>query len=257
MRIAAIYDIHGNLPALEAVLHDIEREQVDALVVGGDVIAGPMPSETLALLQQVTISTHFIHGNAESELLRYLAGEEPGGLSERANEEARWLAKTLGAEHQQVLSQWPATLQLEIEGWGQVLFCHATPNSDIEVFTRLTPEEKLLTIFENLGVVLVVCGHTHMQFDRLIGDIRVVNAGSVGMPFGKTGANWLLLDSDIKFRHTNYDLAQATERIRQSNYPHAEDFAANNILQTPSEAMALKMLAQLENIQAEFGKHSS
>ncbi|MCG8351992.1 MAG: metallophosphatase family protein [Chloroflexales bacterium] len=251
MRAAALYDVHGNLPALEAVLHDLSDAKVDCIVVGGDVVAGPMPSETLALLQSVGIATHFIRGNAESELLRYLAGKEPGGLSARANEEARWLAQTLMPEHKNFVSLWSTTLELEIGGLGRVLFCHATPNSDIEVFTRLTPEEKLAPIFENLTVSLVVCGHTHMQFDRRIGGMRVVNAGSVGMPFGKTGADWLLLDTDIEFRHANYDLTEAAERIRQSNYPQAEDFAANNLLQTPSEAQALDMLSLLEVRQAQ------
>ncbi|MFZ1398175.1 MAG: metallophosphoesterase, partial [Candidatus Promineifilaceae bacterium] len=91
MRIAAVYDIHGNLPALEAVLSEIVKESVDCIVVGGDVVAGPLPNESLQLLQSLDIPTQFIRGNAESELLRHLAGEPPGGLSERANEEARWV----------------------------------------------------------------------------------------------------------------------------------------------------------------------
>lgn len=250
MRVATLYDIHGNLPALEAVLHEIEGETVDAIVVGGDVVAGPLPSETLALLQNIGIPTYFIRGNAESELFRCLAGEEPGGLSERANREAYWVAQTLTPEHKQIISRWSKTVELQLNGWGNVLFCHATPESDILVFTQLTPEEKLLPLFEHLNVSLVVVGHTHMQFDRTIGSVRVVNAGSVGLPFGRTGADWLLLDTDIQFRHTDYDVAQAAEQIRQSNYPQAEDFAANNVLQTPSKSQALEMLSQLEAIQA-------
>jgi diadenosine tetraphosphatase ApaH/serine/threonine PP2A family protein phosphatase len=210
-----------------------------------------MPSETLTLLQSVSITTHFIRGNAEAELLRYWAGEEPGGLSERANEEARWLAQILMPEHKQFLSRWPATLELELDGQGRVLFCHATPCSDTQVFTRLTSEEKLAPIFGNLTVSLVVCGHTHMQFERRIGGVRVVNAGSVGMPFGKTGSDWLLLDTEIELRHTDYNMTEAAARIRQSNYPQAEDFAANNVLQMPSEDQALAMLSLLEMRQAQ------
>jgi len=254
MRVAAIYDIHGNLPALEAVFNEVCAEKVDCIVVGGDVVAGPLPSETLGFLQDIRIPTHFIHGNAESELLRCVKGEEPGGLSEIANEEAHWLAQTLGPDQKQFVSSWSSTVELEIEGLGQVLFCHATPNSDIEIFTRLTPEEKLAPIFDELAVSLMVCGHTHMQFDRVISGTRIMNAGSVGMPFGRTGADWLLLDKDAEFRHTNYDLANAAERIRRSNYPHAEDFAANNILQAPTEDQALEMLTQLEARQADTRK---
>lgn len=251
MRVAAVYDIHGNLPALEAVLQEIKREAVDYVVVGGDVVAGPLPNETLQLLQSVTLPTHFIRGNAESELLRVLAGEAPGGLSERADEEAYWLAKTLTPEHKQFVASWPATATLEVAGWGQILFCHATPRSDIQVFTRLTPEEKLVPWFEGVNASLVICGHTHMQFERTVGDVRVVNAGSVGMPFGQTGADWLLLDGGIALQHTKYDLVQAADQIRQSNYPDAEAFASNNVLQAPSEARALEMLMQLEARQAD------
>lgn len=250
MRIAAVYDIHGNLPALEAVLAEIERESVDCLVVGGDVVAGPMPSETVALLQNSSIPAHFIRGNAESELLRHLAGDDPGGLSERANEEARWVADTLSAEHKQFVAGWAASVSLPVNGWGNVLFCHATPHSDITVFTRATPEEKLHPLFADVAESVVVCGHTHMQFDRPVGSVRILNAGSVGMPFGSTGAYWLLLDSEIVFKQTDYDLAQAAERIRQSNYPHAESFAANSVLQAPPLAQAVEFLSQLEAKQS-------
>ncbi|MEM7535429.1 MAG: metallophosphoesterase family protein [Chloroflexota bacterium] len=246
MRIAAIYDIHGNLPALEAVLQDIDDKSVDHLLVGGDVVAGPMPSETLTLLQAVDIPTHFIRGNAESEVIRHINGQTPGGLSELADEEAYWVAKVLTTEHKQFITSWTETHEIEINGLGTVLFCHATPNSDVTVFTRLTPEEKIAPTFAPISASLVVCGHTHMQFDRMIGGIRVVNAGSVGMPFGQTGASWLLIGDDVEMMHTDYDLEKAAERIRQSGYPHAEDFAENNILQAPSEADAMEMLLRLE-----------
>lgn len=250
MRIAAIYDIHGNLTALEAVLHEINQDNVDCIVVGGDVIAGPMPAETLTLLQNISIPIHFIHGNAESELLRHLVGEKPLGLSKRADERTYWVAKKLSEDHKQFISGWPATIDLMVDGYGKILFCHATPNSDIEVFTQHSPEKKLVDIFESQNAALVICGHTHMQFDRNIGDVRVVNAGSVGMPFGHTGADWLLIGTEVEFRHTDYDISKAAERIRQSSYPHADDFTTNNILQPPSKAKALEMLSQLETKQA-------
>jgi len=127
-----------------------------------------------------------------------------------------------------------------------VLFCHSTPRSETEVFTRLTAEDRLLPLFEPLQVAVVVCGHTHMQFDRMIGRTRVVNAGSLGMPFGEPGAYWLLLGSDVQLRHTPYDLAKAAERIRETNYPQAEEFAARNILQPPSEEEMLERFAKVE-----------
>ena len=251
MKIAALYDIHGNLPALEAVLQAVRAADVDLIVVGGDVVAGPQPIDTLACLQAESANTpiQFIRGNAESELLRCVAGQEIGGLSERANDEARWLASYLPENLIQFIAQWPATVAHNIDGQ-TVLFCHATPQNDIDVFTRLTSEERLMSIFGALDASLVVCGHTHMQFARTVGDMRLVNAGSVGMPFGHTGADWLLFDGAVQFQHTEYDLSQAAVRIRQSDYPQAEAFAANNVLQAPAEEAALQMLAQLEARQA-------
>lgn len=136
---------------------------------------------------------------------------------------------------------------MSVIGLGDVLFCHATPRDPNEIFTRLTPESKLLPIFENLNASVVVCGHTHMQFDRMIGSVRVVNAGSVGMPFGRPGADWLVLTGPkIEMRHTDYDLASAVERIRRSGYPLAEEFAATNILQPPSESSMVELFSRAE-----------
>jgi predicted phosphodiesterase len=127
-----------------------------------------------------------------------------------------------------------------------VLFCHATPRNDTEVFTRLTPEGRLVPVFDGFDVAVVVCGHTHMQFDRTVGRVRVVNAGSVGMPFGGPGAYWLLLGPGVALRHTSYDLTKAAERIRDTEYPQAEDFATRCVLRPPSEEQTLAAFARAE-----------
>jgi predicted phosphodiesterase len=202
MRVAALYDIHGNLPALEAVLQEVRHADVDQIVVGGDVIPGPLPCETLRRLLDLDLPKHFIHGNGELAILAQMAGARTGSVTywgtmtgarppESIIEIYRWTAAQLQPEFEPVLARWPKTLQLEIDGLGEVLFCHSTPRSETEGFTRLTAEERLLPIFEGLNARVVVCGHTHMQFDRTIGKTRVVNAGSVGMPFGEPGACWL------------------------------------------------------------------
>ena len=246
MQVAALYDIHGNLPALEAVLREIRQVAVDHIVVGGDVVSGPMPRETLACLLDLDVPVHFIQGNGEVEVLAQMAGVDTGTVPEHFREVVRWVVQQLQPEYEQLLAGWPKTVLLEIGGLGEVLFCHATPRNNTEVFTRLTPEERLLPVFEGLDVPLVVCGHTHMQFDRTIGNVRVVNAGSVGMPYGEPGAYWLLLGPDIQLRHTPYDLTQAAGRIRNTNYPMAQDFAARNLLQPPSEAEALEAFTRVE-----------
>src|SRR5207244_6733514 len=94
-------------------------------------------------------------------------------------EVVRWVARQLHPEHERLLASWPKKCRVEIRGIGEVLFCHATPRNDTEIFTRLTPEDRLLPVFEGVNAPVMVCGHTHMQFDRKIGSIRVLNAGSV------------------------------------------------------------------------------
>lgn len=246
MRVAALYDIHGNLPALEAVLAEVRQLQVDQIVVGGDVVPGPMPRGALDRLLELNLPVHFIRGNGDREVLAALAGEDLGPLPEPVLATIRWTAQRLEPQHQRTLAGWPPSMQLTIDGLGQVLFCHASPRNDTDVFTRTTSEDRLRPLFDGVGVPLVVCGHTHMQFDRTIGALRLVNAGSVGMPFGVPGAYWLLLGPEPELRHTPYGLAHAAATIRATDYLQAEDFAENNVLNPPTEAEALELFAKAE-----------
>ncbi|MBA3649546.1 MAG: metallophosphoesterase family protein [Chitinophagales bacterium] len=246
MRVAAIYDIHGNLPALEAVLRDIRLAQVDQIVIGGDVGPGPMPDETIETLLSLDIPVRFIQGNGDREVLELMSGAESSTLPEQVKELLRHSAEHLCSEHVQLMTSWPKTLIIDIADLGKVMFCHATPESDTKIFTRLTPEDRLLPLFKGLNVQLIICGHTHMQFDRMIGKIRVVNAGSAGMPFGERGAYWLLLTSDVQLRHTTYDLEEAAERIRKTSYPQASDFAEHNILHPPTEQEMIEAFSKME-----------
>ncbi len=246
MRVAAIYDIHGNLPALEAVLGEIHRAAVELVVVGGDVLPGPLPEETLTRLQRLDLPVRFIRGNGDRAVLAQMEGQELPEVPEGRRAVVRWVASRISPAHQPWLASWPKTLAVEIPGLGEVLFCHATPRNDTDVFTRLTPEERVAPALEGVTAPLVVCGHTHMQFDRLIGKTRVVNAGSVGQPHGAPGAYWLLLGPGVSFQHTLYDLAIAAERIRASGYPQAEDFVARSLLNPPSEKEALEAFSRIE-----------
>ncbi|MFN7962571.1 MAG: metallophosphoesterase family protein [Thermoanaerobaculia bacterium] len=246
MRIAALYDIHGNLPALEAVMAEVREAGVDRVVVGGDVLPGPMPRETLAYLQDLELPVSFLRGNGDRAVLETLRGVASTALPEAVQGLVRWTVGELGAEHEQLLASWPPRLELEVTGLGTVLFCHATPRSDTEIFTRLTPEERLRPIFAGVAAPLVICGHTHMAFDRQVGVTRVVNAGSVGMPFGHRGASWLLLGPEVEPRRTAYDGELAAERVRATSYPQAAEFAATNILEPPSEEAMLERLGAAE-----------
>ena len=256
MRVAALYDIHGNLPALDAVLDEIRHLGVDRIVVGGDVLPGPMPRETIARLLALEIPTQFIYGNGDLAILAQLQATDParvtywgttGGapLPEPFGQLFRWTAHQV-REYQQVLASWPLTTFVDIDGLGTVLFCHATPRNETEIFTRLTPEDRLVPVFAGVDASVVVCGHTHMQFDRMVGRLRVVNAGSVGMPFGTTGADWLLLGPGIELRKTNYDTAAAAEAFRRTEYPMVEETAVRYILNPPSEQELFAAWAAVE-----------
>jgi predicted phosphodiesterase len=216
------------------------------MVIGGDVLPGPMPRETLSYLLELDLPTQFIRGNGDRVVLEQMAGKEPAEVPESFREVIRWNARQLAPEHERLIAGWPKTLRVTVSGLGEVLFCHATPRNDTDVFTRLTPEDSLIPVFEEPDVPTVICGHTHMQFDRTIGKVRVVNAGSVGMPFGNPGAYWLLLGPQVELRITNYDLEKAAERIRQTGYPQAEEFAARSILQPPSETEMLEIFSKVE-----------
>src|SRR5207302_5124616 len=158
MRVAAIYDIHANLPALEAVLKDIRQAEVDHVVVGGDVFPGPMPRETIRCLLDLGIPVQFIQGNGDRVVLEQMAGTESSEVPASFREVVRWNAQQLHPEFEPLLAGWPQTLRVQIGGLGEVRFCHATPRSDTEIFSRLTSEERLLPVFEGVNVPVVVCG---------------------------------------------------------------------------------------------------
>jgi predicted phosphodiesterase len=236
MRVAAIYDIHGNLPALEAVLAEIRREGVDRIVVGGDVVCGPMTAAVMDRLLDLRPPADFICGNAEASVLTEMAGNEHRvPFPEPVRDVLRWEAAQL-RRFAPVFGNWPMTLRHSLPALGDVLFCHATPRDLEEIFLESTPEHVLLPIFEPVRAGVVVCGHTHMQFDRNVGQVRVVNAGSVGMPFASPGAYWVLLGPGIDLRCTSYDLDAAATQVRATTYPQAQEFADKYILDPPSTA---------------------
>jgi predicted phosphodiesterase len=247
-RVAALYDIHGNLPALEAVLDEVRRERVDHVVVGGDVL-GPMQGGTLGRLSALDVPVDCVHGNAERVVLAHMAGGDISEVPERYRGVIHWCADRLDARHRSWIAGWPSTCRIDIGGLGQVLFCHATPRNDVECFTRLTPEDRLVPIFTERDAAVVVCGHTHVPFDRMVGGVRVVNAGSVGAPFSQpAGAYWLLLGGEqgIELRRTDYDFTKAAEAVRQTGFPLAEEVAVRYILNPPTEAETLQMFAKAE-----------
>ncbi len=208
MRVAAIYDVHGNLPALEAVLADIDAQSVDVIVSGGDLVAGPFPSEVLALLESRP-DVRFLRGNADRLVLEGVDEHEQDWAAARGR---------LGERAFETIGSWPLTVELEIDGLGHTLFCHAIPSADEPIFTRITPDDDVARLIGDVEADLVVCGHTHAQFDRrLPGGLRIVNAGSVGTPYqGRRGAFWAVLGPEVELRRTEYDTEAAIAAIREA-----------------------------------------
>jgi len=201
------------------VLADVERAGADLIVFGGDVAAiGPFPLETIDLLRSLP-NARFVMGNADREDIPELTGER--------------LAFVASFE--------PA-VSVEVEKLGPTLFCHGSPRSDEEIVTRATPDEAVAEMVEGVAERVIVLGHTHMQFDRRVSDHRVVNAGSVGMPYeAQPGAYWALLGPDVELRRTAYDLEAAAARMRATGVREVEEFVAENVLTVPTAEEAIEV----------------
>lgn len=237
MRIAALYDIHGNLPALDAVLAEVHRLQCDRIVVGGDVYPGPLAALVLSRLQSSALAVDFIRGNGESAIVAYAQSGSFQGIPAPAHDAVKWHMEQSSDTEIATLAAWPQTLEFTLSELGRILFCHATPRNDTEIFTELTSASILEPIFSATGANVVVCGHTHMQFDRQIGDVRVLNAGSVGMPFGHSAADWLLIDGEVQLMRTSYEIDAAIGVLVHSGFPDVSTFLER--LRAPVAAAAV------------------
>ena len=219
MRVAALYDVHGNLPALEAVLADARCSAADVVVSGGDLVAGPFPAECLDRLEALGDRARFLTGNCDREVSQLAPGEDIGGF-------ARWSNDRLAPERVGRVVRWPLTVSLDVPGVGLVLCCHATPTSDLPILTAATPEEDAARELEGVAADVVLCGHTHVQYDRRVGGVRLVNAGSVGMPYeGAPDARWALIGPDgVELVSTPYDAAGALDELRGTGFPLVEEW---------------------------------
>jgi predicted phosphodiesterase len=229
MRVAALYDVHGNLPALDAALAEIDEEGSEVLLSGGDLLLGPQPAECLERLRGRGAS--FIRGNCD----RAVTGD--AGPDDPWIERIAWTAERLSDEQLEFVRSWPEVVTLDVDAVGPVLFCHGSPRSDEEILTAITPPKRLDPILDGVQESVVVCGHTHVQFDRRLGDRRLVNAGSVGLPYeGESGiACWALLGPAVELRQTRYDVKLALDALDASGYPD-EDGAVRGFLSEPSSA---------------------
>jgi putative phosphoesterase len=224
MRVAALYDIHGNLPALEAVVAELPQVRPDAVVIGGDAVGGPCPAESLALVSNLGLPTFYVRGNGER-------APDP------------FEAELLSDEELATIAAWPLSVSLPIDGLGDVLFCHATPRSDEELITAITPAAELGPVLASASEHVIVCGHVHVRFDRSVAGHRIVNPGSVGMPYeGSTGvAFWGVFGPDVELRQTSYDRDRLDRVLADSGYPHPDYF---------DQATAEEVTAHFERLRA-------
>jgi predicted phosphodiesterase len=233
MDVLALYDIHGNIDALDAVLADPRATDPDVVVVGGDAVPGPFAGATLARLAALSVPVRWIRGNGEREVAEAVGGPAPAD-DDLAARTAAITAAEIGDDRARALAELP--LGLELDG---VLYCHASPRRDDEMLTRLSSPERWTDALGGIDAALVVAGHTHQQDDRVVDSVRFVNAGSVGLPYeGDGAARWLwVADGVPDLRHTAYDAAAAGERILASGWPDERSVAA--ALVEPVEAIVV------------------
>jgi putative phosphoesterase len=243
--VAVLSDVHGVLPMLEAVLDEPEVAEADLIVVTGDHAAGPQPVAVLDRLLDLGDSALLVRGNADRELVALAQGKE--STVGEPYEIDLWAAQQLSAEHVELLAGLPHPATLNVEGFGQVVFCHGTPRDDDEVVLVDTRLERWAEVFTELpdAVQTVVCGHTHMPFTRLVDRRLVVNPGSIGMPYGRAGGHWALLrDGAVTLRRTNVDIDAAIARVvAESDYPERQGWANYYLRATSSDASALTTFA--------------
>lgn len=236
-RVAVLSDTHGVLPVLEAILAEPDVASADLIVVCGDLTAGPMPVQTLDALTALGERVVLVRGNADREAVEIVEG------ADNPHPEAVWAARQLRPDQVDLLRSLPHPVVLEITGFGQVLFCHGSPRDDDEVVLVDSPiaawRSALSTVPE--PVRTVVCGHTHMPFVRLVDRRIVLNPGSVGMPYGRAGGAWAMLDhGQVSLRHTEIDLDAACARIvAESTYPDREAWADEYVRSRNSDVDAL------------------
>ncbi|HST16022.1 MAG TPA: metallophosphoesterase family protein [Gaiellaceae bacterium] len=212
MRVAALADVHGNAPALEAVLAEVAGEGVDLIVFCGDLTWGPLPNETLAVVRALELPARFVRGNADRMV----------GTADSLR--STWMAEQHDAEATRLVNSFEAAVVVEVHGLGPTRFVHGSPRSDEECVTERTPQERVAEFMVGVPERVVVTAHIHVSYDRLVGDVRLLSPGSVGRPYeGERGARWALLGPEVELRRTDYDHERTAELYGASGIPDVED----------------------------------
>ncbi len=211
MRVAALADVHGNAPALEAVLAELAGEQVDLIVFCGDLTWGPLPNETLEVVRAIETPVRFVRGNADRMIGVHL------------DERGTWLAAQHAADATALVNGFPESVVADVDGLGPTRFVHGSPRSDEECVTPRTPLERVAEFMAGVPERVVVTAHIHVSYDRHVGEVRLLSPGSVGRPYeDEPGARWALLGPDVELRRTAYDRDRTAALYRASGIPLVE-----------------------------------
>jgi len=241
--VAVLSDVHGVLPVLDAVLHEPHVAGAGLIVVTGDHAAGPQPVQVLNRLLGLGDRALLVRGNADRELVALARG----GRTDIPDPVAPWAAAQLSRAHVELLAGLPHPVTVDVDGFGPVVFCHGTPRHDEEVVLVDTRLERWAEAFADLPaqVGTVVCGHTHMPFVRLVDRRLVVNPGSIGMPYGRPGGHWALLeDGAVTLHRTPVDVEAAVAAVvAGSTYPDRREWAEFFLAATASDTEALATFA--------------
>jgi predicted phosphodiesterase len=241
-RVAVLGDVHGNAVALRAVLAEVAREDLDAVVWTGDLSWGWQPRETLDLVRSVRLPALYVRGNAERALLELAAGTRA-----EPTERDLWM---LGRHDEAQLSfarSFEEQVSVDVDGPGPTRFCHGSPRGDNECLTAETSAERITEAMNGVSERILVTGHTHCQYDREIAGVRSINPGSVGMPYeGRPGAAfWAVLGPDVELRSTEYSLDEAVAAVRATDDPAKEQMV--EMLTSP--ASPAEVIEHAERVQ--------
>jgi len=246
MRIAIIADIHGNLVSFEAVLADIEREQVDQIVCLGDLATiGPQPNAVIARMKDLGYRCAI--GNHESWLLDLNQLNKLKGAPEWFVESIRWCATQLSGDDFEFFRSFPPTIKLALDKEISLLGFHGSPNSDVDSIYPMTPPEELEELLAGHTCRVLAGAHTHAQMLRQHKGMLIINPGSVGIPFNQAPtrgpiqfhpwAEYAIVNSingmlSIDLRRVSIDLDRVKNALIDSQHP-ARDIWLNNWKNTP------------------------
>jgi predicted phosphodiesterase len=212
VRVAALADVHGNAPALEAVLADVVSAGVDLIVFCGDLTWGPLPVETLAVVRAIETPVRFVRGNADRSVGVHL------------DERGTWMAGRHDADATVFVNGLDPYVIADVDGLGPTRFVHGSPRSDEECVTPRTPSTRVAEFMQGVPERVVVTAHVHVSYDRRVDGVRLIGPGSVGRPYeGERGARWALLGPEVELRRTDYDHERSAALYRASGIPQLDD----------------------------------